>query len=56
MDKIMVLCPFCDKEQRIHTEKHIVRCERCGRAFNNNPHGDAHPEEFWSNPDTSARF
>ena len=56
MDKIVALCPFCDREQKIEKEKHIVRCERCGRPFNNDVDAGMHPDEFWSNPDTSARF
>jgi uncharacterized CHY-type Zn-finger protein len=56
MDKILVLCPFCDREQRVHEEKPVVSCERCGKPFNNDLSAGKHPEEFWSNPDTSARF
>ena len=56
MDKTTVLCPFCDKEQRVHMEKNVVRCGGCGKAFHTDPFGQQHPEEFWSNPDTSVRF
>lgn len=56
MDKIIALCPFCDSEQRIDQEKHVVKCDRCGKAFNNDIMAFSHPDEFWSNPDTSTRF
>ena len=56
MDKSVVLCPFCDKEQRAEDEKHVVTCDRCGKAFNTDPHAHSHPEEFWANPDTSVKF
>jgi uncharacterized CHY-type Zn-finger protein len=54
MDKKVVLCPFCDKEQK--TEKMVISCDRCGKAFNADIYDHQHPEEFWANPDNSARF
>ena len=56
MERIAVLCPFCDREQMVHEDREVVTCEACGRPFNNDTSGDKHPDEFWSNPDTSARF
>jgi ribosomal protein L37AE/L43A len=56
MDKTIVLCPFCDKEQSIRNEKQIAKCDRCGKPFNNDIFADMHPNEFWANPDTSVRF
>ncbi len=56
MEKTLVLCPFCDKEQKIEHEKHVVSCSRCGKAFNADPFSHVHPEEFWANPETSVRF
>ena len=56
MDKMIVLCPFCVKEQRVGVVREIVRCERCGKPINNDIFANTHPEEFWSNPDTCARF
>jgi uncharacterized CHY-type Zn-finger protein len=54
--KQVVLCPFCDKEQHVEAEKEVAKCVKCGSAFNADIEGHAHPEEFWANPDTSARF
>ncbi len=56
MDKITVLCPFCDREQRVHEDMPVVNCERCGKPFNTTLSDMNHPDEFWSNPDTSVRF
>jgi ribosomal protein L37AE/L43A len=56
MERKVVLCPFCDREQEIEVEKNVVRCEKCGGVFNTDPYDHEHPREFWSNPDTSARF
>ena len=57
MDKDIVLCPFCDNEQKIEDEdKHIVTCGKCGKPINIDPFRHNHPEEFWSNPHNSARF
>ncbi len=56
MEKRTVLCPFCDHEQRVETEKNVVRCIKCGGVFNTDPYDHEHPGEFWSNPDTSSRF
>jgi ribosomal protein L37AE/L43A len=56
MEKRVVLCPFCDREQEIELEKNIVRCMKCGGVFNTDPYDSEHPREFWSSPDTSARF
>lgn len=54
--KHLVLCPFCDNEQRVEAERHVASCKRCGKPFNSDPDMHFHPEEFWANPETSARF
>ena len=56
MDKRVVLCPFCDREQKVEIGNNVVRCERCGGVFNADPYDHQHPPEFWSNPETSVRF
>jgi uncharacterized CHY-type Zn-finger protein len=56
MRKSVVICPFCDNEQSVDEEKHVVTCDKCGKPFNADPFRHNHPEEFWANPDTSARF
>jgi uncharacterized CHY-type Zn-finger protein len=52
----VVLCPFCDHEQRAREERVVIRCERCSRAFNADIDDTEHPSEFWANPDSSVRF
>jgi len=52
----LVLCPFCDNEQRVEREIHISSCRKCGKPFNSDPDVHSHPQEFWANPETSARF
>lgn len=56
MDRSIIVCPFCDSEQKVEAEKHIVSCGKCGKPINVDPFSHNHPEEFWANPDTSARF
>lgn len=55
MDKRIVICPKCDREQRIPLDRNIVRCKKCGYAFNVDL-DDKHPEEFWHNPDSGHKF
>jgi uncharacterized CHY-type Zn-finger protein len=56
MDRSVVMCPFCDKEQEAEDGKHVIVCGQCGKPFNADTYGHAHPDEFWANPETSARF
>ncbi len=55
MEKRIVICPKCDKEQRVPVDKNVVRCKKCGFAFNVDT-DDRHPHEFWHNPDSGHKF
>jgi len=52
----LVLCPFCDNEQRIALHKTSVVCSRCGEVFEIEMEDCNHPPEFWHNPHTSHSF
>jgi hypothetical protein len=54
MDKRIVICPKCDKEQKVPLHKNVVKCS-CGGVFNVDV-VEEHPSEFWQNPDNSHRF
>lgn len=51
----IVLCPFCDTEQRVLLEEGIIKCRKCGQIFEIGEEFSEH-EEFWHNPDNSAIF
>ena len=52
----LVVCPFCDAEQRVLLDTGMVRCKNCGQVFEIEEEFTEHPEEFWHNPDNSAVF
>lgn len=54
MDRRIVVCPRCDREQKVPLDRNVVKCG-CGSVFNVDV-VDGHPAEFWQNPDNSHRF
>lgn len=52
----LVICPHCDKEQRVGIDVAVTKCRRCRKGFNIDVGDSAHPQEFWHNPDTSPAF
>jgi len=52
----LVICPYCDTEQRVELDRPIVKCKKCGKPINIDIEDHTHPQEFWHNPDTSHKF
>ncbi|MBN2042977.1 MAG: hypothetical protein JW754_04190 [Candidatus Aenigmarchaeota archaeon] len=52
----LVLCPHCDREQRVKINETSVKCKGCKKTFRVKKENGKHPEHFWHNPDTSHHF